>query len=251
MAFPPDPKRVHHFLFGAWYEEDLYDRLTGAFPDLAFLLRSRITPAMRARKLLFVHVPRVAGTSIVRTLYGEGCIRHHSIRFYRAADPAFCAATPSFALLRDPFDRFASAYSFVRSGGTDSCRLSDVFRHLTRHVRTADDYLDFLEDRPALELDFVMRPQSWFVCDLKTGAPLVDDLFLYGEDNLALAAYLGRQGVASLPWLNRSVRQPMLLNGRQRQRIAALYAADFALIDSLRTARRRRDSARAAAIAAE
>ena len=148
---------------------------------------------MRDRNLIFVHVPRVAGTSIMRTLYGGGCIHHHSMRYYRALDPGFAQNAGSFALLRDPLDRFASAFAFVRGGGTALSRLSDVFVRQTAHIETVDDYLSFLEGRGPLDLDFVMRPQSWFVCDLRTGTPLVKDLFLYGEDDAALAAYLAPQ----------------------------------------------------------
>jgi hypothetical protein len=116
-------------------------------------------------------------------------------------------------------------------------------------VATVDDYLGFLEGRRALELDFVMRPQSWFVCDPVTGAPLVKTLFLLGEDAAALAAYLAPQKIGPLPWLNRAPRPALLLNTRQRRRIEQLYADDFALIDSLRSARCER--AVVAGIAAE
>jgi hypothetical protein len=191
----------------------------------------------------------VAGTSIVRTLYGVGTIRHHSMRYYRALDPVFAQSAGSFALLRDPLDRFASAFAFVRSGGTAICRLSDVFARLTEHVRTVDDYLAFLEGRGPLDLDFVMRPQSWFVCDSVTGAPLVKNLFLYGEDGAALAAYLAPQRIGALPWLNRAPRATLLLNDRQRRRIARLYADDFVLIESVRAERTKmaRDQSRIAA----
>jgi len=191
---------------------------------------------MRARNLIFVHVPRVAGTSITRALYGEGCIHHHSMRYYRAVDPGFAQSAGSFALLRDPVDRFASAFAFVKSGGTPTCRLSDVFAAQTAHIATVDDYLSFLEGRPALDLDFVMRPQSWFVCDAD-GSVLVKRLFLYGEDQLQLAAFLKSYGIDALPWLNRSERVALHLTARQLGRIEALYAQDFALIDSVRASR--------------
>lgn len=197
---------------------------------------------MRARGLIFVHVPRAAGTSIARALYGQACTHHHSMRYYRALDPEFCAHAPSFAVLRDPLDRFASAFFFVRAGGTGDCRLARVFAAQTAHIRGVDDYLDFLEARTDLDLDFTMRPQSWFVTDLVTGAPLVDELFLYGEDNGLLAAWLARHGVKELPWLNRSERSPLILTPRQRRRIERLYASDFALIESLRMARRQYDT---------
>jgi hypothetical protein len=233
----PDPKRVNRAIFGAWFEEDIYDRFCTGFPHLMRAFRRRIPQAMRDRGLIFVHVPRVAGTSICRALYGRVSTRHHSMRYYRALDPAFCAATPSFALLRDPFDRFASAFFFIRAGGTPDCRLAGAFEELTAHIETVDDYLDFLEGRADLDLDFTMRPQSWFVCDLATGTPLVDELFLYGDDNGRLAAWLARHGVGELPWLNRAERTALLFTPRQRRRIERLYAGDFALIDSVRRQR--------------
>ena len=244
-----DPKRINRALFGAWYEEDIYDRFCSGVPHAMRAFGRRIPQAMRDRNLIFVHVPRVAGTSIVRTLYGVGTIRHHSMRYYRALDPVFAQSAGSFALLRDPLDRFASAFAFVRSGGTAICRLSDVFARLTEHVRTVDDYLAFLEGRGPLDMDFVMRPQSWFVCDSVTGTPLVKNLFLYGEDGAALAAYLAPQRIGALPWLNRAPRATLLLNDRQRRRIARLYADDFALIESVRAERTKmaRDQSRIAA----
>jgi len=251
--FFADPKRINRLLFGAWYEEDIYDRFCSALPAVMRAFRGRIPSAMRARNLIFVHVPRVAGTSIVRTLFGDGCIHHYSMSYYRALDPAFAREADSFALLRDPFDRFASAYTFVRAGGTPSSRLSDVFVRQTAGIATVDDYLSFLEARGPLDLDFVMRPQSWFVCDRLSGVPLVKDLFLLGEDAGQLAAYLAPQKVGPLPWLNRAQRTPLLLNARQRRRIERLYADDFALIDSVRSERAKRveDVFRTAGIAAE
>lgn len=253
LCFFADPKRLNRFVFGAWYEEDVYDRFCARFPAAMRAFRWRIPAAMRARNLIFVHVPRVAGTSIVRALYGQGTIRHHSMRYYRALDPDFAQSAASFALLRDPLDRFASAYAFVRGGGTATCRLSDAFVRQTANVTSVDDYLSFLEGRGPLDLDFVMRPQSWFVCDGATGAPLVKNLFLYGEDDAALAAYLAPRKIGPLSWLNRTERADLPLNARQRGRIARLYAQDFALIESVRSARekRARDAFPGAPIAAE
>lgn len=237
FSWLPDPKRVNRVLFGAWYEEDIYDRFCGLFPRVMRLFRARIPMAMRNRGLIFVHVPRVAGTSISRALYGPACTHHLSMRYYRTLDPDFCARAPSFALLRDPIDRFASAYFFVRAGGTPECRLADVFVTRTRHIQSVDTYLDFLESNSDLDLDFTMRSQSWFVCDRKSGKPLVKDLFLYGEDEGRLTAYLAAHGVTELPWLNRAKRAPLSLTPRQRQRVERLYAKDFALIAAVRAAR--------------
>jgi hypothetical protein len=98
-----------------------------------------------------------------------------------------------------------------------------------------------------------MRPQSWFVSDLKTGEKLVKRLFLYGRDHDALAVYLNAHGVARLPWLNRSMRMPLDFSARQKARIQKLYAADFQLVEQLRTTRTatEREILRAMGVAAE
>ena len=230
----PDSKTVHRALFGVFYEEDIFDKFCGLMPRSMRLFRWRLDETVRRRNLIFVHVPRVAGTSIAQMLYGQRCTRHYSIRYYKTVAPDFWAAADSFAVLRDPFDRFASAYAFVRSGGTESCRLSDVFVRQTAGLRSVDDYLSFIEERDALSLDFVMRSQSWFVCDLETGAPLVKRLFLYGQDDVALADFLEAHGVTKLPWLNHSVRIPLLLSARQKRRIEKIYGRDFELVEMLR-----------------
>ena len=249
----PDSKVIHWALFGAFYEEDIYDKFCRLMPRAMRLFHWRIDEAVRRRNLIFVHVPRVAGTSIARALYGPGCTRHHSIRYFKTVAPRFWEAADSFAVIRDPFDRFVSSYAFTRSGGTESCRLSDVFVRQTAGLKSVDDYLSFLEERDDLSLDFVMRPQSWFVCDLETGAPLVRRLFLYGQDDALLAEYLKSQGVAQLPWLNMSERMPLLLCARQKRRIEKIYARDFALVEALRSRRAREDwnIERIAGIAAE
>jgi hypothetical protein len=172
------------------------------------------------------------------------------MRYFASLDPAFAESAGSFALLRDPFDRFASAFAFVRAGGTQTSRLSDAFLRQTENLATVDDYLSFLEERGPLDLDFVMRPQSWFVCD-EAGRVLVKDLFLLEEDSAALALYLAPQGIGELPWLNRAPRLAIFLNARQRRRVERVYADDFALIESLRRQNRARSAAYAAKIAAE
>ena len=52
----------------------------------------------------------------------------------------------------------------------------------------------------------------------RAGKPLVKDLFLYGEDNMALARYMAPYQSGPLLWLNRARRGAMMLTERQRGR---------------------------------
>jgi len=227
-----DPKRIHHLLFGVYYQEDIFERFHDVAP-LMHCVGARVLDAARQRNLIFLHVPRTGGTSISRALYGKHCTEHYSARSMKAMAPELWNAVQSFAVVRDPFDRFASSYAFVRGGGTETCRLSDVFREQTAKIRSVDDYLGFIEERGVTELDFVMRPQSWFICDAN-GYTMVRRLFLYGRDQAELLAYLMPFGIDSLPWLNRSVRIPLILSRRQKLRVEKIYREDFALMDLLR-----------------
>lgn len=224
-------KRIRHRLFGAYYREDMCERFGARHAGWVRPLYWRLHRGIAERRLIFVHVPRAAGRSVAETLYDGEYVPHHSIRAWRALEPDFVAVTDSFALIRNPYRRFASSYRFVRAGGASDVGLSGTFRRLTGHIDDIDAYLDFLENKPPLDLDFVMRPQSWFIADLETGAPLVSHLFRLGEDSAAIDDFLAAHGAGPLPHVNRTAGERLDLTLDQRRRVEALYAADFALWD--------------------
>jgi hypothetical protein len=235
MTSPLDSKRINRLIFGVYFEDDIYERFCRRLPGPMRLFWWRMDPVFRKRGLLFIHVPRAAGMSIARALGAAGT-RHYSARYFATIDPAWFAATPSFAVIRDPVDRFISGYSYMRGQGADGVRMAAVFADQTRHIDSVDAYLDYLEGKDIFDLDFVMRPQSWFVTDAD-GRVLVKNLFILGADDAALAAYLKPFGVGPIPHVNRSKRQSLELTDTQRRRVEKIYAGDFALIESLRAKR--------------
>ena len=67
-------------------------------------------------KSIFVHVPRTGGTSIGLTLYDRQ-IPHTTWKTWVELFPRRCRNYYTFAAVRDPNEKFLSAYDFLKRGG--------------------------------------------------------------------------------------------------------------------------------------
>ncbi|WP_298434750.1 hypothetical protein [uncultured Jannaschia sp.] len=184
------------------------------------------------RGIVLIHIPKNAGTSVEDALYGYR-VRHRTWRELRASCPRAWATLPKVAILREPVERFLSAYDYLRAGGRN--RLDRTFGMLL----VGDDPIDALTARMTTDASFRrhamsyfhFRPQSDFVCD--DGKPVVDHLI----PKPRMAAELQR--VAGLPpgaleHKNRSTgprTSRAALSDGVIDRIRTLYRADGELYD--------------------
>lgn len=76
--------------------------------------RTPFVEANRRHRAIFIHIPKTAGTSIERALC-NGKRKHAPLSRYAAYDAARTAACCKFACVRNPRDRFLSAYSHLRA----------------------------------------------------------------------------------------------------------------------------------------
>lgn len=196
------------------------------------LISPNLLRPFRKKNLIFIHIPKNAGTSIAESVFGYS-FGHHTAQFYRTLDPDFFDATTSFAVLRDPIERFVSSYCDIANGGGEMVPLfphwgrvygdsiGDMERFIVAHRRVLGQYA---------KLDYVMRPQGEFVTDAE-GAVIVSRIFVLGRHDRELAEFLADHGVASLPQLNRTRKAPIILSASQERFVRELYASDFALIE--------------------
>nr|WP_242521867.1 sulfotransferase family 2 domain-containing protein [Motiliproteus sp. SC1-56] len=73
-------------------------------------------------KTIFVHIPKAAGVSIIKSLYGENVklIGHPTLKcIYKAVGEKNKNITV-ICFARNPYTRLASAYFFLKSGGMNS-----------------------------------------------------------------------------------------------------------------------------------
>lgn len=154
-----------------------YAALESKFPDR---MRERLQclrrrPHWARQGIIFVHVPKAAGTSISNAIYGRplGHIKAASIREFC---PELFARSDVFSVVRNPWDRAVSAYEFARQGGTD---LMGIAGHVGRASEEWRDFPDFLTSYLAGldtgRADYVFQPQSAFVCD--DAGLIVHDIF--------------------------------------------------------------------------
>lgn len=75
-----------------------------------------IPSVCRRDNVIFIHVPKAAGSTINLSMYGFR-IGHRSIQSYWRKDPEFTNIAFKFSFVRHPYLRFLSAYNFLKSGG--------------------------------------------------------------------------------------------------------------------------------------
>ncbi|MDS9468922.1 sulfotransferase family 2 domain-containing protein [Paracoccus sp. MBLB3053] len=141
--------------------------------------RSRsLTSAMGPTGLIFVHVPKNAGSSVTECLYG-GTLGHHSMQFLRGALPRQLSERAfSFAILRDPYARFRSAFAYLKTMPTFAADIRFRDNHLA-DIADFETFVARLEDpsfRRVVTKWHHFREQCAFVSD-SHGRLLVDALF--------------------------------------------------------------------------
>jgi O-antigen/teichoic acid export membrane protein len=130
---------------------------------------------------IFVHIPKTAGTSILRAVYGVEWGPHAPLSRYAAFDRDRFNRYFKFAFVRNPWDRLLSGFSFLRFDPN----LPPADRNwAARHLDVYPDFHAFVSDleNPAIRRQIV----SHYIFRLQ-----VDWLRMPGSSDLALD-FLGR-----------------------------------------------------------
>ena len=66
------------------------------------------------KKLIFIHIPKNAGTSIIKAMGVENLYMDKSIKEYKKHYGDYWNEYKKFTVVREPIDRFISAYKFAQ-----------------------------------------------------------------------------------------------------------------------------------------
>jgi hypothetical protein len=179
------------------------------------------------KELLFVHIPKTGGVSVNSSgLVPKG--RHRSI-----VDPWTGKILPefqgkySFAIVRNPYDRFLSAYTYLMKGGQEH-PVDLKYQSILQSYANLDAVLDDLRYLKRKILHF--EDQVYFIAN-HGGKILVDRVIRF--ENLKEELVALHPGFENLPHKNaspREAKQPPLTI-EQKQKIAKAYRRDFKLLD--------------------
>ncbi|NVN37697.1 sulfotransferase family 2 domain-containing protein [Komagataeibacter swingsii] len=185
---------------------------------------------VRACGVLFIHVPKNAGTSVARALYGMD-IGHETIRYFRRR-MSDLTGFPSFAILRDPVRRFMSAYRYARAGGSDTRHVAQGFRPAYMAFSGIDDALDHIAHvRSLYDMDHIFRPQTWYLTD-EHGQVAVDRLFML-DDMPRIQDFVRTYTSAPIGHANAGDSRGETPDADQIARIRQIYRQDYDLIASV------------------
>lgn len=206
----------------------------------------RRSEVFRKTGVVMIHVPRAAGTSLSFELYGR-FIGHFSVTELLAVAPADVRALPRFAVVRNPWDRLVSAWSFARRGYSlvEPAGAKSPVGAARIRIRREDQYqrpefesferfvTEWLAERDVHQLDGVFRPQVDFVHDAAGGLPL-DFLGRFERLDMTarwLGGVIGRQ--FDLARLNASERGAYRSHYTPElaRMVGEIYAADIAAFD--------------------
>lgn len=145
--------------------------------------------------VLFIHIPKSAGMSFVRSLYNANHSSHARAIDYIEQDESRYQSLFTFCVSREPFQRLQSAYYYLESGGQSAIDM--VWRE--RYLAGYDGLDNFILDG-GLEKAIEERAQHFI--------PQVD--FIRSPEGSILVDYIGRYEN-----LNETIRTVSSVLGRE------------------------------------
>ena len=182
-----------------------------------------------AEGVLYVHIPKTGGTSVTRTLYGQD-VGHRPWYEIRLFHPLRYRHLTTFAVVREPIDRFLSSYDYLRGGGRNPMDAAFSAKYLAPYAN-ADDFIAAMRDkafRDEVMAYFHFCPQAYFVATKRRCK--VNRLARFDHLEVDLSSIFGRH--IELPLLNRTAgarTRATDLSPASIETLNSIYEADFRL----------------------
>ena len=190
--------------------------------------------AFDQHRCIFVHIPKCAGISVVKSLFGDFDCGHAGLKRYQIMfAPADFKSYFKFTVVRNPFDRLVSAFLFLKNGGVNE----KDRRWAGKKFSEYDNFDSFVKgwvNPRNVEHALHFRPQSRFICVTKNQPGL--DFIGYLENIEADFSFIREKLKLNAPLVesNRNAAREKdyrhYYTDASRKIAAAVYAQDLQLL---------------------
>jgi len=189
-------------------------------------------------KCIFIHIPKTAGLSVAKTLFGNYASCHLDYDWFvkrftqRTVDSYY-----KFTFVRNPWDRLASAYFFLKKGGINENDAAFSKKYLSDINSFEMFVMDWLTEEKT-ELYFHLKPQYAFITSCKNRNDIkVDFVGRYETLEAGFKTIAGKIGLADAKLLKVNAANKNEITCRDlyttemREKVAKIYAHDIRLFD--------------------
>lgn len=122
----------------------------------------------KEKGVVFIHIPKAAGTSFAYHLYGRS-IAHLPGEFLKRSNAEEFDRCVKFAISRNPYSRLVSSYRFLKQGGTDIVPVDSPEQYQIADFESFERFvLSWLRDKDVDVLDFCLKRQAYFLRGVKS-----------------------------------------------------------------------------------
>ena len=182
------------------------------------------------KKLIFIHIPKNAGTSIIKAMGVENLYMDKTIEEYKEHYQDYWNEYTKFTVVREPMDRFISAYKFARmkeSGWFSATGEEGLEKHHHYDLCNSmniNEYVEYIYDNKK-EYDRWIIPQT-FIISNKDNQIEIDYYVRYES----LLKDLKKIGIDSIEKLNSSKignNKAIELTKKSKQMLYEIYDIDY------------------------
>jgi len=177
-------------------------------------------------RAIFVHIPKAAGKSVGMAVFGDDKPGHYYATDYRFADKRKFSEYFTFSFVRNPVDRFLSAYYFLKSGRGTRQDTSFFNRELSRFTSIDSVVGEWLDERSVYFWPHFV-PQVDYLTD-SNGSVIVDfvgKVESFERDFNIIATSLGC--IRSVGKVNSGVYERPAISKDLKKKIMSIYAFDY------------------------